>query len=333
MGGIKVNDIRPSDLMEKKKPALEHDKAYLRERRELFIEIDCPACQSQNHAFWGEKEGFSYRKCSSCQTLFMSPRATEKLLAEFYMQSKNYEFWNNYIFPATDSVRKEKIFLPRAKKTIEFCKKYDIHGGTLLEIGSAYGTYCDAIREQNFFDQIIAVEPTPGLADTCRKKGFITYEQTVELLDYPQGAADVIANFEVIEHLGDPAKFVRLAVQFLRSGGLFLCTCPNGMGLGTLVLEKDAGVIDHEHLNYFNPKSLSLLLESCQLQVLETLTPGELDVDLLVNAVRDNPALIEGQPFFQHLINNTSEEVHKAFQKFLRQNLLSSHLWIVARKN
>ena len=35
------------------------------------------------------------------------------LLHEFYSQSKNYAFWNEFVFPATEEMRRERIFRPR----------------------------------------------------------------------------------------------------------------------------------------------------------------------------------------------------------------------------
>lgn len=329
---FKENEIRPKDLMELKIPALEHDIKYLQDKIPNFKTINCPACDSKNHLHWAEKMKFNFHQCNDCETIFMNPRADEATLGDFYKQSKNYDFWNQYIFPSTDNIRKEKIFKPRAQKTIAFCEKYGIsEGGVLLEIGAAFGTYCEAIKELNFFNEIIAVEPTPGLAKTCREKGFNTLEETIEMLTFPEESADVIANFEVLEHLANPLKFVELCSKYLKSGGLFICTCPNGLGLGTLVLKEKAKVVDHEHVNYFNPKSLSLLLERCGLETLEVLTPGELDVDLLINDFNENPNLFDKNDFIKHILA-ADENVKKNFQTFLKSNLLSSHLWIIGRK-
>lgn len=329
---FKETEIRPKNLMELKIPALEHDIQYLQERLPVFIEINCPACDSDKHFFWAEKMRFKYRKCENCETIFMSPRADERTLGNFYRQSKNYDFWNKHIFPATDKIRKEKIFKPRAERTIEFCKKYNVQsGGVLLEVGAAFGTYCESIRELSYFKDIIAIEPTPGLAQTCRDKGFSTFEETIENLTFPENTADVIANFEVLEHLGNPRDFLKRCVKYLKPGGLFICTCPSGAGLGTLVLREKAKVVDHEHLNYLNPKSLALMLDSCGLETLEVLTPGELDVDLLVNDYNENPDFFANADFIKHILTS-DETVKENFQNFLKENLLSSHLWIIGRK-
>lgn len=329
---FKENDIRPADLMELKKPALEHDKNYLKERIPLFVKSNCVACGSLEVKFWAEKEKFTYDQCSDCNTIYMNPRPTESVLGDFYKQSQNYDFWNKYIFPTTDAVRKEKIFKPRADKTVQFCEKYGVKGGTLLEIGSAFGTYCEAVREKDFFERIVAVEPTPGLAQTCRNKNIETFEQTIEELSFLKESADVVANFEVIEHLGNPKLFIQKSVEYLKKGGLFICTCPNGEGLGTLVLKEQAKVVDHEHVNYFNPKSLSLLLDICGLETLEVTTPGELDVDLLFNDYKQCPDLFEDKQFFKHLFDKKDEKLLSNFQIFIKENQLSSHLWIIAKK-
>lgn len=329
---FKENDIRPNNLMELKKPALDHDIKFLQDRIPSFVSTNCIACISENHALWAVKNLFSYRKCNDCQTIFMSPRPDENTLGEFYKQSQNYAFWNKYIFPATDVIRKQKIFIPRAENTIAICEKYGVTGGTLLEVGAAFGTFCEAVREKNFFQRIVAVEPTPSLAQTCRQKGIETFEQTIEELTFPKGGADVVASFEVIEHLGDPGKFLQLSVEVLNKGGLFICTCPSGTGLGTVVLKEKAKVVDHEHINYFNPLSLPILLRRHGLEVIDVSTPGELDVDLLKNDYEQNPELFEGQHFFRYLFEKSSPEDLFDFQEFIKKILMSSHLWVVARK-
>jgi 2-polyprenyl-3-methyl-5-hydroxy-6-metoxy-1,4-benzoquinol methylase len=329
---LKEKDIRPDNLMKLKEPALEYDKKYLKDRINLFGSCNCPACDSDKYSFWAEKDSFTYAICDHCGTIFMNPRATEEILNEFYRQSKNYEFWNKYIFPATDYLRKEKIFKPRAKRIVDLCNKYGVRGGTILEIGSAFGTFCEVIRELDYFDRIIAVEPTPDLAKTCREKGIETIESNVENITIPKKSIDVMVSFEVIEHLHNPFNFVFQATKYLKKGGLFICTCPNGEGLGTLVLKEKAKVVDHEHINYFNPKSIKILLKRNSIDVVEISTPGELDVSLLENYFIENPLLLEDNSFFKYLFLEAGHSVKNNFQEFIRQNNLSSHMWVVGRK-
>ena len=123
------------------------------------------------------------------------------------------------------------------------------------------------------FKRVVAVEPTPSLADTCRTRGVEVIQSTIEQARLEHGV-DVVVSFEVIEHLFDPAAFVVRCRDVLRSRGLLVLTCPNIQGFDIDVLGPVSPAIDVEHLNYFHPASLSALLVSHGFEVLETSTPG-----------------------------------------------------------
>lgn len=326
------NEIRPNDLMELKKPALEWDKAYLRNRISEFVKVRCVACGSNNIRFWSEKEGFSYDICQACETIFMNPRGTEEIISDFYKQSKNYEFWNKYIFPATNESRKEKIFRTRLEKTLEYCKRFNSGYENFLEVGAGYGTFCELMVESKKFKNVIALEPTPDLAATLRGKGITTYEETIEEFSYQKESFDVVATFEVIEHLVNPQKFMEKIVGFLKKDGLFICTCPNGKSLLSMLLKEKASFIDHEHLNYFNPDSLSGLLNRFGVEILEVITPGKLDADLLYNRLEDLNPDIADHTLVKYLFNENWDNCKDSLQEFIVNTKLSSHLWIVGKK-
>lgn len=329
---MKENDIRPKDLMELKKPALEHDIQFLKTRFHQFVPSNCIACTSSNVKPWAVKNGFKYSICNDCATIYTNPRPTPELLESFYKQSENYAFWNKFIFPTTDQVRKEKIFKPRAERTIEICKKYNLSGGVLIEIGAAFGTYCEAISEHKFFERVIAVEPTPGLAETCRTKGIETHEEVIEKLSFEKNSADVVANFEVLEHLANPKDFVKKAISFLKVGGLFICTCPNGQSLGAKILHEQFSIFDHEHVNYFNPQSIAILLESENMEVLEVTTPGKLDIDILKKYTIEQEDLFKNDIQLKQLLISGNEKTLELLQEIVINENLSSHMWVIARK-
>ena len=49
-----------------------------------------------------------------------------------------------------------------------------------LSQSAAFGLFCEELRALGVFRQIIAVEPTAGLAETCRKKGIETLQAPIE---------------------------------------------------------------------------------------------------------------------------------------------------------
>jgi hypothetical protein len=66
--------------------------------------------------------------------------------------------------------------------------------------------------------------------------------------------------------------------------------------------------------------------------VLEVLTPGELDAQLVRRKVLSGEYDVSGSPFLRRVLVDEWDRLSDPFQDFLAANLLSSHMWLVARK-
>ncbi|QDU61541.1 bifunctional 3-demethylubiquinone-9 3-methyltransferase/ 2-octaprenyl-6-hydroxy phenol methylase [Planctomycetes bacterium Pan216] len=328
---LRVEEIRPAAMMEAKRSCVIADREYLLERRDEWVDVDCPACGEDAAGDYGSKDGFAYVECQDCGTVYTSPRPSLALLERFYAQSKNYAYWNKHIFPASESARRERIFKPRVERLVDYCRQFGFAGGTLLEVGAAFGTFCEEVRHTGHFERIIALEPTPDLAQTCRERGFEVWEQPVEKTERSR-VADVVAAFEVIEHLFSPSDFLGHVRRMLKPSGMLVLSCPNVRGFDVSALREQSSTFDHEHLNYFHPESLPLLLarEGFTTEVVET--PGRLDAELVRGAVMAEHHSLDRQPFLQTVLLDRWDELGRPFQDFLAQHRLSSHLWVVARR-
>jgi 2-polyprenyl-3-methyl-5-hydroxy-6-metoxy-1,4-benzoquinol methylase len=332
VSGLRVEDIRPQALMERKRGHLEADKQFLRDRRARFVRVGCVACGAAADTLepaW-EKEGFAYDRCPACATVLMNPRPSLEVLHEFYAASENYAFWNAHIFPASEDARRERIFRPRVERMLDLCRSLGVASGTLLEVGAGFGTFCEVVRESGAFDRVIALEPSPDLAATIASRGLEVVAAPFEHHGLDSGSVDVLAAFEVLEHLFSPEDFARTAAGLLRPGGLAIVSCPNIHGFDTLLLGRDANAVDHEHLNYFTPASLGVLFEREGFTVEEVLTPGRLDVDLVRSAIA--AGTLDPPPLLRHLLVDRGDELAEPLQDFLAEHRLSSHLWLVARR-
>lgn len=327
-----VNDIRPKKLDKGKKLALEADLSRLRNWKKDFIEVDCPACNMTDRSFAFEKYSFQFSECNNCRTVYMTPRATPEILNEFYANSELYDYWNKYIFPATQDRRRDSIFKPRVQKIIEYAKKFNVGKRGLLEVGAGFGTFCEEMNKEDYFKTVIAVEPGKSLAESCRKAGVRTIEEPIENITNLDVPIDLIVAFEVIEHLFSPISFLKSCHQLMELGGMIAITCPNFKGLDIMTLVEKSDSIDAEHINMMNPESIQILFELCGFEVLECITPGRLDVDILRNAIIEKEYDISEQPFLETVLIDRWEELGKPFQKFLQENKLSSNMWIVGRK-
>jgi len=207
-----------------------------------------------------------------------------------------------------------------------------VEKGTIIDVGAGFGTFCEQMKESSYFEKVIGIEPSPDYAKTCRDQGLEIIEKPIEEIDENQVQADVITSFEVIEHLFEPRKYIEGCRKILNKEGLIVITCPNFQGFDINVLKKLSNNVDVEHINYFNPESLSLLVKSCGFEVIEVMTPGVLDAELVRKKILSKEFDVSNKPFLKKILIDKWEELGENFQRFLINNKLSSNLWIVAKK-
>lgn len=327
------NEIRPDDLRNGQDKAVIADIKRINSKKKRFIKVDCPACGSIKYHKKFLKRSMTFVECEVCKTFFINPRPTPEILSWFYRNSVNYDYWNKYIFPKSEEVRRKKIVAPRVDKILSFCKKFKLKTNSILEVGAGHGTFCQEMMSRKIFERVVAIEPVKTQAKTCRAKGVETIDSTIEEVEFDKGDLfDVVVNFEVMEHLFSPREFVLNCKKLLKKGGLFIFTVPNGKGFDIVTLGKLSGSVDHEHLNYFNPESIGLLIRKCGFEVMEITTPGKLDAELVRKKVLSGKFKVEGHPFLEQVLIDKWEENGMEFQKFISDHKLSSHMMVVARK-
>ena len=327
---FKEKNIRPFDLIKKADKYFKKDFTYLYSKKSSFVEFNCPACNSKKKSFLFSKNKFTYYSCLICDTYYLSPRPDNKTLLDFYKHSKLYKYWHNVIFPSTEKVRNKKIFKPRVKKIIEICKKQNISRKKIIDIGAGYGTFCSVMKDYKFFEEVIALEPNLDGANKCLEKNVKTLNCSIEKVKTKHiKNVSVFTLFEVIEHLYDPHKFLLKIKKFSSKKTFIIFTCPNGMGFDISFLGKKSEAVDHEHLNYFNPKSINYLAKRSGFNVVDIITPGVLDVDILLNKYNSKMFKTKNN-FFKQVF---ADEVKiRNLQNYLIKNKLSSNMWVVLKK-
>jgi len=329
---MKENEIRPSDLIEENERLRYKDRLKILEEKDRFVRVPCPACASEKYEAAFEKEGFQFVFCRQCEMLYVSPRPTGDMLGQYYATSQTIKHYADKIFPETEGKRRSEIFRPRADRVAELCGKHGAKQRLLIDVGAGFGTFCQEMATVNTFEKIVAVEPSHGLAEACRSKGLNVVESTIEEAGLEQ--ADVITNFELIEHLFSPKDFLKKCHEKLSVGGLLILTTPNIKGFDLMILrEKSENIVAPHHLNYFHPDAIRTLFSSCHFSVLDILTPGKLDAEIVRKKILSDGLDVGNRPFLKSILIDNWEAIGSAFQEFLMQHGLSSHLWVVARKN
>lgn len=328
---LSEKELCPEELLKGQEAAFARDIERLQQRRHEFVSVACPACHSEKWREAFTKFGFSYVRCAKCATLFMNPRPAPPVMRDYYQNSENYRYWAKYIFPASEQSRREKIHRPWLKRIRDYCQRYGIDAEFIVEVGPGFGTFGLLVKESGAFNRYLAIEPTPELAQACRKRGLEVIAQPVEEVKDELGA-NVVAAFEVIEHLFAPEQFLRHCGKILAADGLLVISCPNGQGFDIEVLGAKSLAIDAEHVNLFNPASLRQLVESCGFAVKEVTTPGRLDAEFVREAILRGELDVANQPFLKRVLIDEWDRLGWPFQNFLAEHGLSAHMWLAAVK-
>ena len=266
------------------------------------------------------------------RSLFLNPRPSEHSLEIFYTSSKSMAFWNK-IFKETARVRKKRIFEPRIKMVSEILKRYGIKKcNTMVEVGAGYGWFCKLAKEQKLAKQIIAIEPSPMFSAVCRKiPGIKVIESTIEKYT-KMSNVDLILNFELIAHIFNPRIFLESCYRGLRPEGLFICSTPNYFGLDIQMLKEKSDSLSPHTLNLFNIESIKILLNSIGFRDVMVITPGLMDVSIILNKIKSGAIKASEYPFFNMIIEQGNEEFISDLQSLLQKDKMSSHMIISALK-
>lgn len=332
---MKEQEIRPEALFNEFIRLAEQDvKTFFRDAGFRFV--PCPACHNADTVFAFNKSGFNYEVCPRCNTLFVNPRPDKEAFDRYYREAQSVKFWATRFYKETESARRESIFKPRAKLVLDRIKEYaDIDSiKWLADVGAGYGVFCEeASRISPPHMKVIAIEPSPDLADICLKKGLEVINKFLEDIidsDLDTGSAGVLTSFELFEHLYTPREFLHSCWNLLQEGGLLVFTTLSGAGFDIQVLwEESKSVTPPHHLNFLNPDSVKLLLDRCGFEAMEVTTPGKLDVNILENNLEK---IKPKDRFVKTLIEMTDQNAKDELQEFLQRHNLSSHMMVVARR-
>lgn len=329
---IPVDDIRPASIVDSDAyaKARAEDLLWMRNHKDTFIEVPCPACGENGVSEHLSGIEWAFCRCANCYTLYMKKRLPEDILHRFFQESSLCRYWSDVLYPATEQTRINNIYEPRAERLLQLCRKQNASFECFIEVGAGSGAFLQLLRDKNTFDSVVAIEPGPTNAELCRRRGLKTFEMPVEKM--ASFAGSVVASFEVIEHLFSPLSFLENMANVLGPNGLCFITTPNSLSAEVLELRERSTTIGYGHINLFTPDSLCLLARRAGFEVLEILTPGILDVDLLRNGYKENASNYTS-PFLDFLTSSDNAQLNEKFQHFLVKNNLSSHMWAVLRKS
>ena len=180
-------------------------------------EVQCLICSASAAKRVCRKFNLDVVRCTECGFVYANPRLVKDDLWTRY--SATY-FWDEYL-PSYGVHRGEfdlKDFDIRYHAMLEMILARAGRPGDLFEIGAGAGFFLKAAERAGW--RVAGAEILEAAIEFARSRlGVEMVHEAAEQLSVPDRSADVVAMFEVIEHLVDPRGVLRTVRNVLRPGG------------------------------------------------------------------------------------------------------------------
>ena len=197
-------------------------------------------------------------KCKSCGLLYVNPRLKPEIIVQGYSEGSDETF-------VSQSKGRELTF----KKSLKFIEKYANNKGKILDIGTAGGSFLKVAKEKGW--SVYGVEPNKWLCNWAKENyGIDVLSGTIFDHKFEDEFFDVITLWDVLEHVPDPAKVLDECRRILRPGGILVVNYPD---IGTWIakfMKKKWVFLLSVHLFYFNKKTIRLMLNKKNFNVIKT---------------------------------------------------------------
>lgn len=321
--GLHDADIRPPHLLnEFRALSIRDAAAYF--PGDSLAPVPCPACGHDEPRPAFTKEGFTYRCCGQCRSLYVSPRPSEAALHRYFAESEASQFRVAQLSEKTATQRRHHQLRSNA---LWMGQVAEAQGLPPHPNYADFRTYAPALFEEvaalRYFGDRYTIEPQYAPGDSGATA--VTLESVPPL--------DTASAFEKLEHQFSPLDFLQSTGARLKPGGLLFLTTRTSSGFDLQILGGKAPyVFVPEHLNLLSTiEGIELLLQRSGFELIELSTPGQLDVELVLQACADDPSIVL-PPFFSELLARRDRLAHGDFQAFLQKHRLSSHVRVAARK-
>jgi SAM-dependent methyltransferase len=123
--------------------------------------------------------------------------------------------------------------------------------GAVLDIGCWTG---DLLASLGPCYQRFGVEPAIAAARVATSRGIGVLGPTVDSLASVGAGFDAVVMVDVIEHIADPLRAIRSAVELLRPGGFLLVTTGNRCALTWRLMALDYWYYSSDHITFLSPQ-------------------------------------------------------------------------------
>ena len=226
----------------------------------------CALCGDSRHHVRFEKLSRRFLECRSCRLVWIEPMPSPQSLQTYY-QSAYSDGAGRYVpFMKAQEIRR----LIAEHRMHRIRKRIDVNSdaGRWLDVGCTTGDFIAASLEIGARGE--GIDISGDAVAKAVERGLVAHHSRAEDFE-PASPYRVVTAFDLIEHLLDPRAFVRRIRKWLRRDGWFVLTTPNVRSILPQWLMRRHWFYywPDEHLFYFDPDTITRLLEEEGLSVIE----------------------------------------------------------------
>ncbi|MDX1375381.1 MAG: class I SAM-dependent methyltransferase [Burkholderiales bacterium] len=213
----------------------------------------CPLCGGAGrHAYTGRDllldrpEPYTYHACADCQAVYLHPLPDAATIAGFYPEA--YSVYKPDAAPKRPRAFERAVLRERYgyasleapaahrllarlfgalfyREAVSF-----VPGGRMLDVGCGNGRFLRKMSALGWACEGLDFSETA--VSVCRAAGLDVRRGDLQSAGFDAARFDLVTARHVIEHVPDPAAFLREAARILKPGGRLLIQTPNSAALG-----------------------------------------------------------------------------------------------------
>lgn len=199
-------------------------------------------------------ESFLIRRCNACSFAFTSEPPSENEIGSYYL-SDDYISHSDKKQTLADSLYHlaRSYMLGRKQKLVTSVTHRD--SGTLLDIGSGTGYFASFMKKKGW--TVNAIELSEQARNFSITRVGIKALAPEEVKDISDGSVDCITFWHVLEHLYDPAMWMREVKRILKDNGKCIIALPNLASADARWFGDRWAALDvPRHLWHFSPETM-----------------------------------------------------------------------------
>ena len=156
------------------------------------------------------------------------------------------------------------------------CSRTPLAGRTALDVGCGAGLLTEPLARLGA--EVTGIDASPEVIEVAREHAAamgLEIDYRVGDVQNLEGQFDLVTSLEVIEHVADPAVFLKALARRLAPGGLLILSTPNATGWSKLMmitLAEGLGRIPrgtHDFAKFIPPERMQVLLGDAGLTCLD----------------------------------------------------------------